>query len=101
MKAKESYHIAKAREKLKQQIDRKDKLFTPKALERIRITMHNWIAKHAAERVNLKSKDIKLFDENRHPAKIENKFILNKLKNLKTRAGTSAASNLSGRIKQH
>ena len=81
-------------------MERKDKLLTQQALERIRKTMHGWIARYATERINLKSKDIKLFDENRHPAKIENKFILNKLKSLKTKAKIPAVSSLTGRIKQ-
>jgi hypothetical protein len=100
MKANESSHIVKAREKLKNQLERKDKLLTQQALERIRKTMHSWIARHASERISLKSKDIKLFDENRHPAKIENKFILNKLKSLKIKTKIPAVSPLTGRIKQ-
>jgi hypothetical protein len=100
MKAKESYHIVKAREKLKHQMEVKDQLLTQQALDRIRKSMHNWIARHASDRISLKSKEIKLFDENEHPAKIENKFILNKLKNLRTKTQLPAVSALTGRIKQ-
>lgn len=96
IRAEESPQICKARKKLEDQIKSKDKKLTYQALDRIRKSMHRWIDRYAMDRVNLRGKSIALFDENQHPAKIENKFIINKLKNLKMR---SKDSTLAGRIK--
>lgn len=101
-KAKESRQILKARKKLKNQIAEESKFINANSLEKIRKTIHYWLSRHSNERVNLKSKAITLFDENRHSAKPQNKFILSMLKNLKT--GPSAkktTKTLTGRIKTH
>ncbi len=99
VKAKESPHVLKARQKLKQQIENEGKQLTGHALEKIRKTMRHWIERHAPERVDLKAKLVTLFDENRHSAKVENRFILKKLKDLKSRP--SSKLTLTGRIKHN
>jgi lysyl-tRNA synthetase class I len=102
IKAEDSHQISRARKKLEHQIERDRKELTQQALERIRRTIHRWIDRHAPERLSLRSKSITLFDENQHPAKIKNKFILNKLKNLRMRPNISEhRSRLTGRIKTH
>lgn len=99
-KAKESTQISKARKKLLQQMADENKHITAQALDNIRKSIHYWIARHADERISLKSKEITLFDENRHPAKPQNRFILDLLYNLKDNSLTKKGSKkLTGRIK--
>lgn len=66
--AEESPKTQKARKKLQKQLDAVDKLITQQALERKAIEIHRWIARHAPNRVVLKSKAISLFDENQNAA---------------------------------
>lgn len=96
-KAKESSQILKARKKLKQQIADENKFITSQALDHIRKSIHLWLSRHSTERLSLKDKEITLFDENRHPAKTQNKFIATMIKNLKhsPKKGSKA---LEGRI---
>ena len=90
VKAKESSKIVKARKKLEGQMAVENKLITTQALGNIRKSMHDWIARHHGERVSLKKKSITLFDENEHPARPQNKFILNLLKNISSKAKKSS-----------
>lgn len=99
IKAKESAQVLKARKKLLQQMADENKHVTAQALDKIRKSIHYWIARHASERVSLKSKEITLFDENRHSAKPQNKFILNLLQNLKD-SPQQKSKKLAGRISQ-
>src|ERR1700722_10735202 len=71
--AEESLKTRKAREKLKKQLEANDKKITPQALEKKSIEIHRWIARHAHNRVVLKSKSISLFDENQNTADISNR----------------------------
>ena len=71
--AEESSKTRKAREKLKKQLDANDKKITPQALEKKSIEIHRWIARHAQNRVVLKSKSISLFDENQNAAGVSNR----------------------------
>jgi phosphate uptake regulator len=66
--AEESLKTRKAREKLKKQLDAFEKKITPQALEKKAIEIQRWIARHASNRVALKSKSISLFDENQNAA---------------------------------
>lgn len=68
--AEESLKTRKAREKLKKQLEAYDKKITPQALEKKTIEIHRWIARHAQNRVVLKSKSISLFDENQNTADV-------------------------------
>ena len=68
--AEESPKTRKAREKLKRQLDAFDKKITPQALEKKAIEIQRWIARHASNRVALKSKSISLFDENQNAAEL-------------------------------
>jgi hypothetical protein len=68
--ASESIKVQKTREKLKRHwIDLEQKI-TPEALQKMTDEIHRWIARHARQRVSLKSKNISLFDENQNAAKI-------------------------------
>jgi hypothetical protein len=73
--AEESLKTRKAREKLKKQLESIDKMITPQALEKKTIEIHRWIARHAAQRVVLRSKAISLFDENQNAAKLSQKIV--------------------------
>jgi hypothetical protein len=68
--AEESVKLRKAREKLKKQLEAYDRKITPQALEKKTIEIHRWIARHASQRVVLKSKSISLFDENQNAATV-------------------------------
>lgn len=72
--AEESLQTKKAREKLKRKLEDQDKKITPQALEKKSIEIHDWIARHADERVSLKEKSISLFDENQNAAKLSEKI---------------------------
>jgi hypothetical protein len=71
--AEESIKTRKAREKLKRQLEANDKKITPQALEKKSIEIHRWIARHAQNRVILKSKSISLFDENQNTADVSSR----------------------------
>jgi hypothetical protein len=60
--------IAEESPKTQRQLDAFDKKITPQALEKKTIEIHRWIARHAPNRVALKTKSISLFDENRNAA---------------------------------
>jgi hypothetical protein len=68
--AEESPKTRKAREKLKRQFDALEKKVTPQALEKKAIEIQRWIARHASNRVALKTKSISLFDENQNAAEL-------------------------------
>ncbi len=72
--AEESLKTRKAREKLKKQLEFIDKMITPQALEKKTIEIHRWIARHASQRVVLRSKAISLFDENQNAAKLSQRI---------------------------
>lgn len=74
--AEESFKTRKAREKLKRQLEGIDQLITPQALEKKTIEIHRWIARHASERVVLRSKAISLFDENQNAAKLSQRIAI-------------------------
>lgn len=72
--AEESIKTQKAREKLKKQFAALDQKITPQALEKKTIEIHRWIARHAASRVTLKTKNISLFDENQNAAALSQRI---------------------------
>jgi hypothetical protein len=74
--AEESTKTRKAREKLKRQLDAFEKKVTPQALEKKAIEIQRWIARHASNRVALKSKSISLFDENQNAAGLSQRVSL-------------------------
>ncbi len=82
--AQESLKTRKAREKLKRQLESIDKKITPQALEKKTIEIHRWIARHASQRVVLRSKAISLFDENQNAAKLSQRIaaLAEQIKNL-------------------
>ncbi len=74
--AEESPKTRKAREKLKRQLEAFDKKVTPQALEKKAIEIHRWIARHASNRIPLKTKSISLFDENQNAAGLSQRVSL-------------------------
>jgi len=66
--AQESPKTQKVREKLKKKLEENDKKITPQALQKKTIEIHQWINRHAKQRIVLKSKSISLFDENQNTA---------------------------------
>lgn len=100
-KAKESVQIQKARKKIKQQIASADKKINEGALLAMSKTIRLQISRHASERINLKEKIVTLFDENRHPAPTQNKFISKLAKQIKANPSDKNLKKLEGRIFHH
>lgn len=99
-KAKESAQVKKARRKLKAQMEAEQEKFDDAALRKVKAAMQRWISRNAAERVKLEDKSIALFDENRHPAKTQSKFVNALFQQIKQEAGTESEEpeGLQGRI---
>ncbi len=81
----ESHKTKKTREKLRKYLQQIDQNLTPQALKRKSIEIHHWIARHAPNRIVLKSKAISLFDENQNTAKISQR-VSGLISRLKTEA---------------
>jgi arylamine N-acetyltransferase len=73
--AEESEQVKRARRKLKKKLAEVDNLVTPEALSRMSEEIHLWISKHIKDRIDLKDKNISLFDENQNVAKVTNRYI--------------------------
>jgi hypothetical protein len=101
-KAKESPQIQKARNKIKQQLANADKRINSEALKEMTLLIQRQLLRHTPDRVSLKKKQVShvpIFDENKHPAKTESKFVHHLLKELQHPKKTKRKSNLEGRIK--
>ena len=71
--APESIKTKRAREKLRKLWQEQDFLITDSALADTVDKIHKWIASHATQRVHLKDKDIRLFDQNQNAAALSRK----------------------------
>ncbi len=72
--ADESDKTKKARAKLKKRLFELEKKVTVQALERKNMEIHRWIARHAPQRIVLRTKNISLFDENKNTAEISSRI---------------------------
>lgn len=72
--APESLKTKKAREKLRKQWDEQDLLITESALADTIDKIHKWIASHATQRVHLKEKDLRLFNQNKNAAALSRRI---------------------------
>lgn len=97
-KAKESYQIQKARKKLARQFEAEDQLINEKALGQMKQAIQIWIGRHQSERVPLKDLAIELFDENKHSAQVQSRFVKEMLTRLKK--PSKKLKELAGRIKK-
>ena len=71
--APESLKTKKAREKLRKQWEKRDLLITASALANTVEKIHEWIAVNATQRIVLKEKAIRLFDQNQNAALLSRK----------------------------
>jgi hypothetical protein len=71
--APESIKTKRAREKLRKLWEKQDFLITESAIADTIDKIHKWIAAHATHRVQLKNKDIRLFDQNQNAAALSRK----------------------------
>lgn len=71
--APESLKTKKAREKLLKQWEMQDQKIHEEALKETVGKIHKWIAARASHRIALKSKDIRLFDQNQNAAPLSRK----------------------------
>jgi hypothetical protein len=74
-KAEESHRIKRAREKLEKQFAEEQEMVNPERLNAAMAQIYRWIERNSSERVNLKGKDIVLFDDNAHSASTTSKFV--------------------------
>ena len=72
--APESVKTGRAREKLLKSWEAKEKKVTPKALKETVDKIHQWIADNAKDRVPIKGKSIKLFNQNKEAASTSKKI---------------------------
>ena len=72
--ADESDKTKKAREKLKKRLLDLERKVTVQALLAKNMEIHRWIARHAPQRVVLRTKNISLFDENKNTAEISSRI---------------------------
>ena len=72
--ASESEKTLRARHKLKKKLAAIDLRVTPQAIERKTMEIHRWIARHAPQRVVLRTKTISLFDENKNTAQVSQRI---------------------------
>jgi hypothetical protein len=79
----ESSKVKNYRKKLEESLIEEKKLFNPESLDKMKLSIHEWIDKHSLERINLKDKNIALFDENQHSASPKSKYILHLIADLK------------------
>ena len=100
-KAKESTQIQKARQKLSKQLSEENKRLNTSALNRTTQLIRRWISRHSNERVTLKGKQIKLFDENKHSEKAHSKYVNRLLQQIKHKiVREPSMKSLEGRIKK-
>lgn len=79
----ESSQVKKYRKKLEESLLEEKKMINPESLNKMKHSIHKWIDKHSLERINLKLKNIELFDENQHSANPKSKYILHLMSDLK------------------
>lgn len=84
--AEESEKTKKTREKLRKRLEEIDQGITPQALKRKSSEIHRWIARHASDRIALRTKSISLFDENQNAANLSQKVsaVMDRLKKIET-----------------
>lgn len=97
-KAKESRQVEKARKKIERQLLAAEKRTNAETLKAMSLIIKKQLARHQSERINLSKRQITTFDENRHPAKTESKFVTKLLKQLKNERSQDKDSPLEGRI---
>jgi hypothetical protein len=73
--AEESEKTRKAREKLRKRMMAIEKEITTQALKQKNMEIHRWIARHAPQRVVLRTKTFSLFDENKNTAASSAKIV--------------------------
>ena len=81
-KAPESSQVLRARRKLVKLMEAEKLQINDKAIEKAHRTMRKWLSRHADERIDLKSKTIRLFDDNQHSESTHSRFVLKLIKNL-------------------
>lgn len=96
-KAKESRQVEKARDKIKKQLLAAEKRTNADTLKAMSLIIQKQLERHKTERISLKKRQITTFDENRHPARTESKFVTKLLDQLKNEP-TKTDSDLEGRI---
>jgi len=81
---KESPTIKKYRKKLESQLEEEHKQINAKSLDMAKRAIKESLVRHSEGRIQLKDKLFVLFDENQHPATPRSKFVLEKIRELKS-----------------
>ncbi len=98
-KAKESPQILKARQKLQKHLAAADKHVNPDAIKAMKRLIERQLTRKQPDRIDLKAKNVTLFDENKHPAKSQSKFVSGLLRQLKHPSPKKKPKQLEGRVK--
>ena len=72
----ESEKTQKVREKIRKQWEKENSLITALSLAETIDKIHDWIAANAMNRVSLRNKEIRLFDQNQNAAALSRKVQL-------------------------
>ena len=96
-KAKESQQVQKARKKIQKKLKAADQRANSETLSAMSSLIKMQLNRHKAEKIDLKKRQLISFDENTHPAKIQSKFILNLIREIKHKIKPQKES-LEGRI---
>lgn len=81
-KAKDSKQVQRARRKLLNQLADEKAKINEMSLLQMRQANRQWLDRHREDRINIKDRTIKLFDENKHPARTKSKFIFDLMRAL-------------------
>lgn len=99
-KARDSRQVEKARKKLRAQIETEQKKVNEKTINQMKQAMQIWLKRHKQERIKLADLPIEVFDENRHSAKTQSKFVVHLMSRLKHEAvRPKSLKPLKGRLK--
>jgi hypothetical protein len=99
--AEESKQVQRAREKIAKKHAKDNSMIDQRALDEMKQAIKHRIDRYSKDRIPLKSKQIALFDENKHIAKIRSKFVKNLENSLRKEAESTPTFNkLIGRVKQ-
>lgn len=96
--AEDSPQVARARRKIRDRFNEEDKLITPESLSGALKIIKSWIERHQFERIDLKQKNVELFDKNKSSASVKSKYVIHMMQKLQTAAKPPKARKLGGRV---
>ena len=96
--AKPSPQVLKVEKKIKKQLEAEKSKTSQTALNEISQSIKERLSHDYNDRIKLKNRDIDVFDENKHPAKVHSHYVSHLLENLEK--SISKSTDLRRRTKQ-